>query len=619
MAGTWAALANQPSFNASTMLLLTNGEVMCQDAGTSHWWKLQPDATGSYVNGTWSSLADGPNAPLYYASAVLADGRVFVAGGEYNNGATSELLAAEIYDPETDVWTTLATPAGWTAIGDASSCVLPDGRVLLGYLYDSRCAIYDPVANTWAAAANKLNSSSSEETWTLLPDQTVLTVDCPGHPGTQKYVIVADRWVTAGSTPSDLVEASSIEIGPAVLLPDGRVFAVGATGKTALYTMPPLANQQGTWAAGPTFPKINNKQLGAKDAPGCLLPNGKVLCVAGPVDGVSGNYLTPTYFFEYDPAANSLTAITNPSNSGYEPYHGRMLLLPTGQVLFANDSSDVEVYSPDGAPTSAWRPEITSAPSTVHPGYTYTLGGRQLNGLSQAVSYGDDAMMATNYPIVRIRNTVSGSVTYCRTHDHSTMGVQTGSVIHTTRFTVPSSIELGPSELCVIANGIDSICLPVGVTFKPWKEIKWEIKENLKREVDLIVEKRPLDFIKLKDAVGEGDPWRYTEDPEWLKAIRLLAERSDELESQVRKRSFIRGEERPAVGEEALELDEAQIAAATSRQQAEAAGPERVERGSVGPWSYRRAEVPPSRYTPSDASAGPRGSKRKRAAARDRS
>jgi hypothetical protein len=70
MPGTWSPLAHQPTFGAGTMLLLTDGTVMCQNSGTSHWWKLTPDINGNYVNGTWSALADGPNAPLYFASAV---------------------------------------------------------------------------------------------------------------------------------------------------------------------------------------------------------------------------------------------------------------------------------------------------------------------------------------------------------------------------------------------------------------------------------------------------------------------------------------------------------------------------------------------------------------------
>ena len=545
MPGTWSPLAHQPSFGAGTMLLLTDGTVMCQNSGTSHWWKLTPDINGNYVNGTWSALADGPNAPLYFASAVLRDGRVFVAGGEYNNGATAELLAAEIYNPATNTWTALATPPGWTAIGDASSCVFPDGRVMLGYIFDHRTAIYDPVANTWTAAANKNNASSSEETWTLLPDQTILTVNCPGHPSTQKFVIAANQWVNCGNTPFDLVEAASIEIGPAVLLPDGRVFAVGATNHTALYTMPPNSNQPGTWANGPTFPlPAGVASLGAKDAPGCLLPNGLVLCIAGPVDGVSGNYLSPTYFFEFNPSTNTLSAITNPPTNGGPPYVGRFILLPTGQVLFANGSSNVQVYTPAGAPDPMWKPNITSVPTSLLRGGTYTLNGRQINGLSQAVAYGDDATMATNYPIVRLRNSATGHVFYCRTFNHSTLNVNTGTVIHNTRFLVPAGVELGAADLTVVANGIPSD--PVHVTVSSFK--KSEIKE-LKIEI-----KELKDFKEIE--VGPAATGAETSgvDPDLLAVVRLLAERADQEAAEAEKaaKPFIQENERPEVGESAI-------------------------------------------------------------------
>jgi hypothetical protein len=530
------------------MLLLTDGTVMCQNSGTNQWWKLTPDINGSYSNGTWSALANGPNAPLYFASAVLRDGRVFVAGGEYNNGVQTELLAAEIYNPVTNAWTVLATPAGWTAIGDASSCVLPDGRVLLGYIFDSRCAVYDPVANTWSAVANKNNASSSEETWTLLPDETILTVNCPGHPGTQKYVIGANQWVNCGNTPADLVEAASIEIGPAVLLPDGRVFAVGATNHTALYTMSPNANQPGTWTNGPTFPPpVAGMTLGAKDAPGCLMPNGLVLCVAGPVDGVSGDYLSPTYFFEFNPMTNTLSAITNPPTNGGPPYVGRFLLLPTGQVLFANGSANIQVYTPTGASDPTWKPNITSVPTTLVRGSTYTLQGRQINGLSQAVAYGDDATMATNYPIVRLRNTTTGHVFYCRTFNHSTLGVNTGTVIHSTSFAVPSGAELGAAEITVVANGIASD--PVRVAVSSVKKV--EIKE-LKVEIKEIKDAKEAKEFDVGLAPTDGE--NAAADSNLLAVVRMLAERADQAatEAEQAKQPFIREEERPEVGEAAL-------------------------------------------------------------------
>ena len=74
------------------MLLLSNGTVLVHDepdtnklAATNAWYKLTPDSKGSYIDGTWSKIASMPNnyAPLYFASAILPDGRMIVEGGEY--------------------------------------------------------------------------------------------------------------------------------------------------------------------------------------------------------------------------------------------------------------------------------------------------------------------------------------------------------------------------------------------------------------------------------------------------------------------------------------------------------------------------------------------------------
>lgn len=485
MAGIWQNLTNQPAFNAGTMLLLTDGSVLCHDepntstvSGSNRWYKLTPAAgTGSYQGGTWSQLHDGPNSPLYFACSVLRNGQVFIAGGEYNGtNQQVELGAAEIYDPVADSWNTIPIPTGWTNIGDAPSAVLPDGRVLLGDIFGKRTAIYDPVTIGWAAAGTKEDPRCAEETWVLLPDQTVLAIECDNQPKTEKYISATDTWVSAGSTPVALVDIGSDEVGAALALPDGRVFAIGATGNTALYIPPSVSGQPGTWAPGPTFPTlVSGRVTGAKDAPACLLPNGRVLCIVAPYNPnapstTSDYWGSPLYFYEYNPATNwpvgTLTQVPAPANSGGNPYSSRLLLLPTGQVLHTNGTSVVAIYTPDGAPDPAWRPSITSVPTTLVPGSTYTLYGRQLNGLSQAVMYGDEGAMATNYPIVQITSTNTGSMTYCRTHDHSTMGIQTGTTIQSTQFTVPA-FSPGPAQLCVIANGISSVCVNVTIGVYP--------------------------------------------------------------------------------------------------------------------------------------------------------
>jgi len=148
-----------------------------------------------------------------------------------------------------------------------------------------------------------------------------------------------------------------------------------------------------------------------------------------------------------------------------------MLLLPTGDVMYARENDDkFYAYTNYGVPLDKWRPVIQTCPATIVPGSTIAISGTQFNGLSQAVGYGDDAMAATNYPLVRIRNRASGHVRYCRSFNHTTidaagatvtsMGVATGGKVITTNAAVPADLELGDSDVFVVANGIES--LPLG-------------------------------------------------------------------------------------------------------------------------------------------------------------
>ena len=177
-----------------------------------------------------------------------------------------------------------------------------------GITDSSKTAIYDPDTDTWTAGPAK-GSSSSEESWVLLPDDTVITVRCDSSQRADKYDPASNTWVNGGTLPVNIIEISSSEIGAGVLLPNGNAFFAGATNHTALYDPPAIATDTGTWTAGPDFPNdASGQSVGCKDTPSCLLTNGRVLVAAGPVDGVS--WLTPTLFHLYDGA--SLTRIADP-------------------------------------------------------------------------------------------------------------------------------------------------------------------------------------------------------------------------------------------------------------------------------------------------------------------
>jgi hypothetical protein len=48
--------------------------------------------------------------PDDFASAVLADGRLVITGGEYNNDTFALTNLGAIYDPKANTWTALAPP-----------------------------------------------------------------------------------------------------------------------------------------------------------------------------------------------------------------------------------------------------------------------------------------------------------------------------------------------------------------------------------------------------------------------------------------------------------------------------------------------------------------------------
>jgi uncharacterized repeat protein (TIGR01451 family) len=440
LSGTWTALAHAAPAGIGTMELLSDGTVI----GTQgkNWYKLTPDASGSYTNGTWSTMASMSLERLYDATNMLPDGRVFVLGGEYSGPtglAQNWTSTGEIYNPVTNTWSSIPNDPE-TNFGDDPSALLPDGRVLVGSVNNANTYIYDPANSSWSNGPTKLYSDrSDEETWTKLADGSILSYDIFGNAQeAQRMDPATMSWIDSGRVPVALQNSGS-EIGPAVLLPDGRVFQIGATSNTAFYTPSATPGGTGSWAAGPVIPG----GLTGSDTCAAMMPNGDVLLAAV---GSSSK------IYEFDPAANSFTDVT----SGLSAQ--RMLALPSGQVLVTNGGSQLYVYTPSGSPQPAWKPTIASV---VPKGSNYTLTGTQLNGLSAGASYGDDAEMDTNYPIIEFHSG-TGQVYFARTFNWSSTGVATGNAPETTDFSLPASMPYGTYSLTVVASGIASA--PVSFT-----------------------------------------------------------------------------------------------------------------------------------------------------------
>ncbi len=472
--GTWTTVATTPNIAAGFSILLTDGSVMVQDLtnGGGDWWKLAPDRAGSYITGTWTQLASMPDdyAPLYFASAVLPDGRVAFIGGEYQAFVPAWQTQGAIYDPTTNSWTALAGPAGWSTIGDAQSVVLADGRWVVANCCTTDMAVFDPATLTWSTITSAGKADIfDEEGWTLLPDGQLLTVDSNNAAAlthTELYTPPdahhAGGWSSAGETGVQLADfgpgsSGSWEVGPAMARPDGTVFQSGATGHTAVYDI-----RRGTWKPGPDYPTIPGEggPLDQADGPAALLPTGNVLVAAS-----WGVFNTPLHFLEFD--GTSLTEVARPASADYDSsYNVNFLLLPTGEILETDFSGDVEVYAsaPAAHPCEGGEPtpQLAAMPSSLTRGKDYAFSGEGLHGISAGTSYGDDAQAATNYPIVRITNRATGHVGYARTRAFSNYSIARGAYSEA-RVAIPASLEPGVSDLVVVANGIASAAMRVTI------------------------------------------------------------------------------------------------------------------------------------------------------------
>lgn len=452
--GTWKKLSSQPSsYNYGVMLLLTDGSVMCKnssggpDASGSGWDKLIPDATGSYINGTWTPLTPMNYSRLYFSTQVLRSGKVYVAGGEYGTGKAT----CETYDPLSDSWTPgPKVPTGDT-IYDANSETLPDGRVLQSIVYGAgsfgtKNLIYDPAANTYAFGPSNASGSSDESTWLKLKDNSILFVD-DFSKNSERYIPSLGAFVADAVLPLSIYDTVIGETGPAVLLPDGRGFFIGSNGNTVFYT-PSGTTAPGTWTAGPKLPR----KLGAPDGCAAMMTNGKVLISASDTPSVAHNFPSPTWFFVLDYPTDTFIQIKAPiglDTLSIPCFDTHMLALPDGSILFSDAGPNYYEYVPNGTPLAAGKPSVAGIFKVNCD--TYMATGTGFNGITEGATYGDDWQMASNYPIVRV--TAGTNVYYARTFNWNSNGLMRGSAPDTTMFSLPAGLPEGTYTLEVVANG----------------------------------------------------------------------------------------------------------------------------------------------------------------------
>jgi N-acetylneuraminic acid mutarotase len=294
-----------------TATLLGNGKVLVEggdEAELTNTAELYDPATGE------SRFTGNLNVPrVLHTATLLPNGKVlFAGGGILTAGAIgiglSPTNTAELYDPATGQWSltgNLSTARTWHA-----AALLQNGKVLVaggclkGYCqdYTASAEIYDPNTETWSSAGS-FNTPRILHALTLLPNGNVLMSGGEGNvfPFTlntaELYNPDTGLWSTTGSL------LNRRKLATTTLLSTGQVLVVGGSGiTTEVSNSAELYDPAtGAWSATASLNTARYFHTAT------LLNNGKVLVVGGP-----GEYSTGSKLAElYDPTCPSMLAPTS--------------------------------------------------------------------------------------------------------------------------------------------------------------------------------------------------------------------------------------------------------------------------------------------------------------------
>jgi len=227
-----------------TATLLPNGQVLV--VGGSYVATPVPGYRRSaelYSPATeqWTLTDSLATARASHTATLLPNGQVLIAGGYTGALMFPYTSSAELYDPSSGAFTTVASMNSGRS--EHTATLLPDGRVLVvggrskpagSVIYLSSCEIYNPTAGTWSAASS-LPAARADHTATLLADGRVLVVGGQNADGTFSTALIydpaADEWVTVAAAMSGGRRNHS-----ATLLLSGELFIAGGEGANVLAT-----------------------------------------------------------------------------------------------------------------------------------------------------------------------------------------------------------------------------------------------------------------------------------------------------------------------------------------------------------------------------------------------
>ena len=224
---------------------------------------------------SWSATSDMSYGRFYPSATTLADGRVFVASGWSSPG--HYVTTPEVYEPSSGTWTSLPGAERLLSLYPLDF-LLPSGK-LLTVGKDAFSGILDLNSQTWQTLPTSgVTSGDGGSAVMYRPGRLLRTGDSDAKVEVIDVTLPSPGWRVVQATTYPRHDANL------VILPDGKVFAVGGALNEESPTDPGCAVHQGEiWdpASETWSPTASMQRTRMYHSTAALLPDGRVLSAGG--------------------------------------------------------------------------------------------------------------------------------------------------------------------------------------------------------------------------------------------------------------------------------------------------------------------------------------------------
>ena len=293
------------AYHTATLITVAGKEKVLVAGGRNSDGNLNSAEIFDPATNKWTSVASMSTTRAYHTATLLQNGKVLVAGGHYNS---TDLKTAEIYDPSTETWSSTGSmlsvryshtatllPSGEVLVAGGCKTVSGDATVL------SKAEIYDPSLGTWKSTKSMFYGGLY--TAMLQGDNTVLLIG-KATQIPEKYDCSTELWTKLADPSTTVADCTS------TLMKDGKVLAVDDQKKVRIY-------DPGTNVWTNEAPMVN----GRNNCTATLLQNGNIL-IAGGYDEDGGGYLNTAEIY----APNTVTWSSTSAMSGVRAHHTATLI-----------------------------------------------------------------------------------------------------------------------------------------------------------------------------------------------------------------------------------------------------------------------------------------------------